>query len=119
MPWVHKLRLSDGRIAVDVLIFVDDTRPTGPSEEECWQATHCFASMCNNYGIQDAPRKHRPPSLNPGAWAGLVVHTGDGEVGVRVSQDKWGEDSNNYKENAVGMESLLFVLKPRRSAQRN
>jgi hypothetical protein len=89
MPWVHKLRLSDGKIAADLLIFVDDARPTGPTEEECWKATQRFASMCNHFGIQDAPRKRRPPSLDAGAWAGSVVHTDGGEVGVRVSQSKW------------------------------
>ena len=89
MPWVHKVRLDDGRIAADLLIFVDDARPTGPTEEECWQATRRFASMCNHFGIQDAPRKRRPPSLTPGAWAGSVVHTDGEEVEVRVSQSKW------------------------------
>jgi hypothetical protein len=89
MPWVYKLRLSDGRIAADLLIFVDDGRPTGPTEEECWKATRKFASMCNHYGIQDAPRKRRPPRLDAGAWAGSAVHADGGEVGVRVSQDKW------------------------------
>jgi hypothetical protein len=89
MPWVHKIRLRDGKIAADLLIFVDDARPTGPSEEECWQAARRFASACNHCGVQDAPRKRRPPSLTPGAWAGSVVHADGGEVGVRVSQDKW------------------------------
>ena len=89
MPWIYKLRLSDGRIAADLLVFVDDARPTGPSEEECWQATRKFASTCNHFGIQDAPRKRRPPRLDPGAWAGSVVHTDGGEVGVKVSQAKW------------------------------
>ncbi len=35
MPWVYKLRLDDGKIAADLLIFVDDARPTGPTAEEC------------------------------------------------------------------------------------
>jgi hypothetical protein len=34
-PWVYKKRSSDGRIAADVLTYIDDARPTGPSEEEC------------------------------------------------------------------------------------
>jgi hypothetical protein len=57
MPWAHKLRLSDGRIAVDPLLLVDDARPNGPNEEECWKVTRKFASMCSHFGIQDAPRR--------------------------------------------------------------
>jgi hypothetical protein len=33
--WVYKKRSSDGRIATDLLTYIDDARPTGPSEEEC------------------------------------------------------------------------------------
>jgi hypothetical protein len=32
-PWVYKKLSSDGRIAADVLTYIDDARPTGPSEE--------------------------------------------------------------------------------------
>jgi hypothetical protein len=32
---VYKKRSSDGRIAADVLTYIDDAHPTGPSEEEC------------------------------------------------------------------------------------
>jgi hypothetical protein len=109
MPWVHKLRLSDGRIAADLLIFVDDARPTGPSEEECWKATRKFASTCNHYGIQDAPRKRRPPSLDAGAWAGSVVHTDGGEVGVRVSQDKWDKTRSIVRRMMSELETF-YVL---------
>jgi hypothetical protein len=107
MPWVYKLRLSDGKIAADLLIFVDDARPTGPTEEECWQATRRFASMCNHYGIQDAPRKRRPPSLTPGAWAGSVVHTDGGEVGVRVSQDKWDKTRTIIRRMASELDDFI------------
>jgi hypothetical protein len=31
MPWVHKVRFKDGKIAADFLVFVDDARPTGPT----------------------------------------------------------------------------------------
>jgi hypothetical protein len=34
-PWVYKKRSSGGRIADDVLTYIDDACPTGPSEEEC------------------------------------------------------------------------------------
>jgi hypothetical protein len=46
-PWFYKKRSSDGRIAADVLTYIDDARPTGPSEEECCQAARKYASTCN------------------------------------------------------------------------
>jgi hypothetical protein len=88
-PWVYKKRSSDGRIAADVLTYIDDARPTGPSEEECWQAARKYASTCNHYGVQDAPRKRRPPSMTAGAWAGTVIHTHMGQVCVKVTQERW------------------------------
>jgi hypothetical protein len=38
-PWVYKERKCDGKIAADCLVYVDDLRSTGRSEEECWRAT--------------------------------------------------------------------------------
>jgi hypothetical protein len=35
-PRVYKEREYYGNIAADCLVYVDDLRPTGPSEEECW-----------------------------------------------------------------------------------
>jgi hypothetical protein len=32
-PWVYKKLSSDGRIAADIMTYIDDARPTGPSEE--------------------------------------------------------------------------------------
>jgi hypothetical protein len=34
-PWVAKYRLSDGKIACDMLIYIDDLRLTGPTSDEC------------------------------------------------------------------------------------
>jgi hypothetical protein len=88
-PWVYKMRSSDGRIAADVMTYIDDARPTGPSEEECWQADRKYASTCNHYGVQDAPRKWRPFSMTAGAWAGAVIHTHMDQVCVKVTQSRW------------------------------
>jgi hypothetical protein len=61
-PWVYKKRSSDGRIAADVLTYIDDGGPTGPSEEECWQAARKYASTCNHYGVQEPQGSGaRPP----------------------------------------------------------
>jgi hypothetical protein len=57
------------RIALDLLSFVDNLRASGSSVEEAWQVAHQVASRLQYLGIQDAPRKRRPPSQSPGAWA--------------------------------------------------
>jgi hypothetical protein len=43
MHWAYKLRLGDGKIAANFLLYIDDTRPTGPTEEIWWLATRKFA----------------------------------------------------------------------------
>jgi hypothetical protein len=85
-PWVYKKQSSDGRIAADVLTYIDDSRPNGPSEEECWQADRKYASTCTHYGVQDAPSKRPSPSITAGAWADTVIHTHMDQVCVKVTQ---------------------------------
>ncbi len=88
-PWVAKMRLSDGRIACDVFIYVDDLRTSGPTETECWEVSRRVASCLNWLGLQDAARKRRPPSQEPGAWSGSIVHSSSDQVEVLVSQERW------------------------------
>ena len=84
-----KIRTTDGKIAADLFIFVDDLCPTGLSRVECWKAESRAAQICNNRGVQDASRKRRDNSQTPGAWAGAIVQTDQGRVVVLFSQDKW------------------------------
>jgi len=86
--WVYKIR-SDGFLASDFLIYVDDVRTMGSSAEDCRLVSRRVASMINYLGLQDAARKRREPSLTPGAWAGSIVNTSDGYVSVAVSQERW------------------------------
>ena len=65
LPWVYKVRLSDGKIAVDVFGFVDDFRRTGNSAKEAWLAGRQVASKSNHLGIQDAPRTRRDGPSTP------------------------------------------------------
>ena len=88
MPWVYKRR-SDGQIASDFVSFVDDFRPTGPSEYECWIAASRIAKKLNWLGIQDAPRKRRNSTQEPGAWAGCIVLTGKDGSRVTILNKKW------------------------------
>jgi hypothetical protein len=40
-------------------------------------------------GIQDAPRKRRDSSQQPGAWTGSVLQTDNGQVCLLISLAKW------------------------------
>ena len=53
LPWVMKLR-TDGHLACEVYIYVDDGRITGFSKMECWRAAKRFCSVCTDLGVQDA-----------------------------------------------------------------
>jgi hypothetical protein len=46
-PWVYNERECDGKITADCLVYVDDLRPTGPSEEESWRATRRVGCLMN------------------------------------------------------------------------
>ena len=89
LPWVSKVRNSDGKVVADRVIYVDDIQPTGNGKEEVWKATWRVGSMCCYHGIQDASRKRRQASQEPGAWASSVVWVKDREVRLLVSEDKW------------------------------
>ena len=89
LSWLSKIQ-SDGRVACDIFTFVDDERVTGPSKELTWHASHVLASKQSYLGIPDARRKARPCSMQPGAWAGAIVHAVPSlGVCVLTSIEKW------------------------------
>jgi len=89
-PWVSKIKQSTGKIAADVVQYVDDLRPTGESKLECTRATRAVSAGLGYLGIQDASRKRVEASQNSGAWTGSVVVANDLiGVGVRVTLEKW------------------------------
>jgi hypothetical protein len=88
VPWISKRR-RDKRIAADIHSYVDDNRETAPTAEMAWLASSQVAKTCSWLGLQDAARKRRPPSREPGAWAGSVVHASKTEVTKLVSQERW------------------------------
>jgi hypothetical protein len=89
LSWISKM-WSDGQVAYDLFSFVDDECITGPDEELTWQASHTMAAKQSYLGMQDAGRKARPSSKQPGAWAGVIVHV-VASLGVCVltSMEKW------------------------------
>jgi hypothetical protein len=57
--------------------------------ENYWQVSRQLSARMQYLGIQDAPRKRRPPYQTPGAWAGGMLSSADGEVIKYFTQEKW------------------------------
>jgi hypothetical protein len=85
-PEVMKWDSMFGRLAGDLIAFVDDLRISGYSEEHAWAIARLVASRLQYLGIQDAPRKRR---VDGGAWAGAIMNTAGGRITKTVSQEKW------------------------------
>ena len=72
------------------MTFIDDVRITGFSKENCHAVRRQFGSRIQYLGMQDAPRKFRPPAQkNAGAWTGTVFKVGATLITKSVSQEKW------------------------------
>ncbi len=52
LPWVMKVR-SDGHLAAEIFVYVDDGRLTGHSLELTWKAARTYGAGCSRRGIQD------------------------------------------------------------------
>jgi hypothetical protein len=116
-PWISKRRV-DGRIASDIHVYVDDGRSTAPDEELTWQASSRFAKIASFLGLQDTPRKRRPPSQRPGAWSGSCVETTDTQVLVSVSQERWDKTRVKIAWMVAEVERDLRDEKGRRTLDR-
>jgi hypothetical protein len=88
LPWVMKVRW-DGELVAEVFVYVENGRPTGPTEFLTWQADRAYGARCTRRGVQDASRKCTSPAQTPGPWAGRVTHTNGGHICGTVSQEKW------------------------------
>jgi hypothetical protein len=100
-----------GRIAGDIVGFVDDLRLTGFSIENAWAVARHILAQMQYLGIQDAPRKRRLPSQTPGAWAGAIFKIMPEKILVSVSQSKWEKGREMVKELLWGFlyEPLLWL----------
>jgi hypothetical protein len=89
LPWLMKIR-SDGKIACDKVVYVDDGRIVGPTKEAGRQAMRKLCSGLSHLGVQDAVRKRRPVGQKAtGAWAGTLAKA-DGIKLVKLTlQEKW------------------------------
>jgi hypothetical protein len=89
LPLVMKWNDADDKLAGDIVTFVDDLRACGCDSERAWQVARQVASRLQYLGIQDAPRKRRPSTQKPGAWAGCVFQISPDKVAKTVTQEKW------------------------------
>ena len=95
-PWIYKIR-KDGRLAADTKRFMDDLRNSAPTKQIAWEASTRIGKVTSWLGQQDAPRKRRPPSQTPGAWAATVVSTVDGVVMKFITQEAWNKAKARVK----------------------
>jgi hypothetical protein len=81
---------DDGlQIATNVVTFVDYACPSGPTKQEALLVARQTARTLGHLWIYDPPWKRRDSSPTPGAWAGLVIQTNNGEAAtILVSEDK-------------------------------
>ena len=97
MPWVFKCR-TDGNLAADSKRFVDDLRNSAHSQLLAWEASTKIGKTTSWLGQQDAPRKRRPPSQTPGAWAATVVGTNsEGQLYKCVTEEAWDKAKKRIK----------------------
>jgi len=90
LPWVFLFDTVWKQVAAIFYTYVNNIRSGGCSELECIATTHTIASRINyTIGQQDAPRKRRHISQEPGAWAGamVIVYEGHGLI-VTCLQEK-------------------------------
>jgi hypothetical protein len=97
-------------IAGDVVAFVDDLRASGHSIEKAWAVGTQMASRLQYLGLQDAPRKRKPPVRASGPWAGAVFTTTDTEVRQSVSQSKWDKAKSLIQELVEMMDETVDGL---------
>ena len=89
-PWVYRINSETNEMASFFGTYIDDIRTGGSNEKACHATTRRVASWINYLGQQDAPRKRRFPSQTPGAWAGAICVSNEGEgLFVSCSQEKW------------------------------
>jgi hypothetical protein len=89
---------TNGLLAVEIFVCMDDGWPTGHSQELTWRAARAYGLGCLRQGIQDASRKRTLPTETPGPWAGTVTHTKGGCVLGMVSQEKWDKTKSLIEE---------------------
>ena len=83
---------KDGKLATRQATFVDDIHPTGRDEDGDEHTKHACSqlkSRMSSRGNRAEDRKYRPPSVTPGAWNGVIIHTDTPYPWKSTTQKKW------------------------------
>ena len=90
LPWVYKWDDIRKSVAGAIVTFVDDGRASGKDSEHAWQVSQQTAKRLQFLGIQNAPRKIRPPAqVKTGAWSGTIVEASINSVFKTIAGAKW------------------------------
>ena len=113
MPRVMLLR-EDGELATTEVTFVDDIHVAGRAKDGEFNhaklACKQLKSRMNSRGNQADERKFRNPSAWPGAWNGLIIHTGTPFPMKSTTGKKWDKFKNGLKwVVATGQSGNKFV----------
>eukprot|EP00536_Pseudo-nitzschia_multiseries_P000440 jgi/Psemu1/995/gm1.995_g len=88
-PWISKLR-SDGLDTTEITQYLDDAQITAPMEDLALECSSKMAKgLCWLGLLQDAARKQRSLSQEPGAWVGAMVSVSNGQVCKGVTKERW------------------------------
>jgi len=91
-PWLVKM--FGKSTANEIIVYMDDGRPHGDSEAGCRKAGKRTSKITQHLGQQDAARKYRPPSQQPGPWCGAFIAERSGSLWAYVSNEKWSKAKN-------------------------
>ena len=85
---------------------MDDNRTTGPDYESAWKASTDLAKGYSFLGIQDASRKRRSPTKEPGPWVVTILSTVNG-VMKSLSAERWAKTKHWLAEIRKGYNDWL------------
>ena len=87
-PFIKKVR-KDGLLASELAQYVDDCRIIAATKDLAWRSSSQVAKGLCWLGLQDAARKRRIGSQQPGPWAGSVVSSHREVVTKSVTKERW------------------------------
>ena len=89
LPWVYRWDEERQKMPGYFGSYIDDIRTIDSSDRGCRAVSRRVAAWVNYLGQQDAARKRRPPSREPGAWAGAMCLSKADGLYVTCTQKKW------------------------------
>lgn len=87
LPKLTKICVNGGH-GSEIVVYVDNVRIIACLEDLAWKASSRVAKELYWLGLQDAERKERRASKQPGAWAGAIVATDNRKVTKSVTEER-------------------------------